>query len=251
MAHKYGGIQFPVPVVTTSGGFPEEQDGCDILLGYLASYIATVLQVYAGDAWRDISPSTPIVKSIQLNEPEDGFNEAWLPALFVYRPGRETREVIEEFDQVADEYRFQKGRVVVRWIMNPVQQANARRRNNVIDAVRKIVDNTINEGRDINWIVPGDPDTKAASFGSSLCGFTGAAVIELNGAAPGTYTHSMMLPAQPKKYAELKMSLLVEELLVRDVTLYGPANTSLSEQITSPDQGTGLGNLTLGDGQYE
>lgn len=251
MADKYGATIFPVPVVADTGEFPPEAVAGDPLLGYLANFVTKIVRLNCEAVWKSVSPSTPIIKTVYADEPENGFSAEWLPCLFVFRPGRETRELVETFEQVADEYRFMKSRVVARWIMNPVQAANNRRRNSIFDAVRKAIDAAVNIGRHPAWIVPGDTDLKAALQGSSLCNFSGAASIELDHAAPGQYRHKMALPAPDKLYDELKLSFVVEELLNRDLNLVGEPNLKVEEQVTSPDQGTGLGNYDLGTGIYE
>jgi len=264
MADRYGGMYIPVPVPLTAGSFPVEANAGDILLGYLANFLAKIIQVYAGDVWDSVSPSTPIVKTTLAQDPEDNFNEAMLPCLYVYRPARETREAIEKFEQVADDYRFQKGRIEVRWILNSVQQANHRKRNQLIDAVRKVVDRAMHVGRDPAWIVPGDTDPllpdstpnpsydpKAALQGSSLLNYTGAAVLELDHAAPSVYSHKMMLPAPQRHYDELRLSITVEELLERDLDIIGDPNVKAEAIYESPDQGTGLGPFILGDAYYQ
>lgn len=250
MADLYGGVAIPVPVANPPNTFPPEQEAGDPMISYLANFLTAVMTTYCGAAWTSVSPSTVIVKTSIANNPEDGFNEAQLPALYVFRPGRETREQVETFEQVADDYRFQKGRIEARWILNTAQQVNQRLRNQLVDAVRKVIDRAINIGRDPCWIVPGDLDPKAATQGSSLLGYTGGAVIELSHAAPGTYNHKMMLPAPQRHYDELKMSFYVEELLQRDITLLGAPHTTAGAQYQSPDQGTGLGPLDLGDAIY-
>lgn len=249
MADLYGGLAIPVPLPQAQGTFPLEAEVGDPLISYLANFLTAIVTFYVGAAWTAVSPATPIIKTSIANNPEDGFNEAQLPALYVFRPGRETREVVETFEQVADDYRFQKGRVEARWILNTAQQVNQRARNQLVDAVRKAVDRAINIGRDPCWIVPGDPDPKAATQGSSLLTYTGGAVIELEHAAPGTYNHKMALPAPQRHYDELKMSFNVEELLVRDITVNAP-NNNLQAGYVSPDQGTGLGPFDLGDAIY-
>lgn len=265
MADSYGGTVIPVPVPLQAGSFPLEQVAGDVLLGYFANFLAKIIQFYAGDVWQAVHPAQPIVKTVIADEPVNGFSEAQLPCLYVYRPGRETREAIEKFEQVADDYRFQISRIEVHWIMNPVQQANHRRRNQIVDAVRKVIDRALHVGRDVAWIVPGDTDVflpdgttpnpqydpKAATQGSSLLGYTGAAVLELEHASPGKYDQKMMLPAPQRHYDELRMSFTVEELLERDITLLGDPNTTAQAGYVSPDQGTGLGPFDLGDAYYQ
>lgn len=250
MSDKYGGLVIPAPVLPVpTPNRPEMVEG-DLLVTYFSDFLQKVMTFYAGAAWSSVHPAQPIVKKVSGNSPESGFNENWLPCLFVYRPGRETREVLDTFVQVADDYRFQKGRLEVQWILNPVQQTNQRVRDGMLDAVRKVIDRAVQMGRDPAWTLVDDPDTKAEQWGSSLLGFTGCAVIELDHAAPGTWTQTMELPAKPKNYDVLKMSFAIEELLDRDITINTDPNEELSLEIESPDQNTGLGPFDLGDGTY-
>lgn len=257
MADRYGAAILPAPIPIETG-FPPVVAPGDILLGYLADFLKTVMEFHVGDLWENIQPGKPLVKTVYCDGPEFTLNESSLPALFIYRPGRETREIIETFEQIADDYRFQKGRVACQWIMNPQPDNMRRQRDAVVDVLRKAIDASIHIGRHRSWIVPGDTDptsptydSHAANEGSSLLGYTGAAVIELDHAGPGQYIHKMAPPAPIRSYEELKMSFLVEEQDVPDLTLQGEANVQLKATFVSPDQGTGLGPFILGDAIYE
>lgn len=258
MAHKYGGIEIPVPIQIRTAFPPVVAEG-DILLGYLADYIKTVMLTYVGDKWDTFSPNKPIVKTISMGPPGTGFVESMLPGLFIYRPGRETRETIETFEQIADDYRFQKGRVVVEWILDPIAQEHVWRRESYFDAVRKAVDAALQIGRDPSWVVPGDTDedavdqdTGVALQGSALLTFAGAAVIELDHAGPGVYTHKGAAPMPPRNYDMLKMSINLEELLTRDLALTGEINAQLAATFLAPAQeDPELDEFVLGDAIYE
>lgn len=242
MADKYGGLVFPVPPVAEAGSFPKDSAVGDPLIGFVADYVRTILLTYVEAAWRSVSPGSPIVKTIILDSPEALFSEEWLPALFVYRPGRETRETMEEFSQDADDFRFQKGRLVVEWIMQTAPPEQRSRRDEIVDAMRKVVDKAIYQGRDPSWIVPGDDnedlveqyDPKAATFGSSLSKWAGFATLELQRAAPGIFVKKMAPPAKARNYEMLKMSIFVEELFQHDLTLIGEPHESLEARFQTP-----------------
>ncbi len=256
MADKYGGLVIPIESALQAGTFPFEQACGDILLGYLGDYLRTMFTVYAQDAWNSIRPNKKIVNKLFLGQPEDGFSEQYLPALYVYRPGRETRELVESFEQTACDYRFQKGRVVVQWIMDNAPDAHRRERDEIIDGLRKITDMKTQLGRDPAWKVPvdqtADPhDKDAPVWGSSLANYAGFATLELLNAAQGQYIHEMMTPAPKRYYTELRASFYCEELLERDLELIGFPHEELGASYHSPDQGTGLGNFDLGSTIYK
>lgn len=257
MADKYGGTQLPVPIPLNTG-FPEVPSPGDQLLSYLGDFLRRVIEFQCGAIWGSLSPNIPIIKRVVCDDPTSDFNEQWLPALYIFRPGRETREVIETFEQVADDYRFQKGRVTVRWIMNAASKENRRIRDQLIDPVRKAIDMTLENGRHPCWIHPDDVadplnplDPYAATQGSSILNYTGAAVIETDHAGPGQYEHKMSPPAKSRFYEELKMSFFIEELAQFDLNAIGEPNIEAAAQIQSPDQGTGLGPFVLGDAIYD
>lgn len=259
MADKYGGTELPA-IIPLNTGFPEVVAPGDVLLGMLGDFLKRVMEFHCGALWASISPNVPIVKRIVTDSPEVDFNEQWLPAIYIFRPGRETREVIESFEQIADDYRFQKGRIAVRWIMQTAPQEQRRARDQIIDTLRKAIDAAIHIGRHPCWIHPDDVanpinplDPKAALQGSSLLNWSGAAVIELDHAGPGQYQHKMQAPASPggKFYEELKISFFVEEKLDYDLELIGEPNLTSAATIESPDQGTGLGPFNLGDAIYD
>lgn len=254
MSDIYGALPIPVPPLGDSGEFPPESAVGDPLLGYVGDFLRTILRTYVGDAWTSIAPGIPIVKSLFIGDPEDMFIESALPAIYIYRPGKETRETLEVFEQVADDYRFEKGRIAVWWIMPAAPQERRRERDEILNAMRKVIDRCIHVGRDPAWKVPGHDDTdspnydvKAATFGSSLSGFSGFATLELQHAGPATYLRRMEPPAKHRSYMGLRISIYVEELLNRDINLLSEANESLKAQYTSPDQETGLGDFVLGE----
>lgn len=256
MADKYGGTEIPV-VVLPNTGFPEVVSPGDMLLAYFGDWLRRVMEFHCERIWQSVSPNIPLVKRVVCNDPASDFNEQWLPALYIFRPGRETREVIESFEQVADDYRFQKGRVTVRWVMNTASLENRRIRDQLIDPIRKAIDMTLEIGRHPCWIHPDDVadpinplDPKAATQGSSLLKWSGAAVIETDHSGPGQYEHKMKPPAPSRFYEELKMSFFVEELAQYDLSIAGAPNDELAATIESPDQGTGLGPFVLGDAIY-
>jgi len=245
MTHRYG-IPLPAPPIPLPGTFPAEFGVGDQLLGYVGHYLKTIMDKYVGVAWNSVQPNKPLVRTILVGDPDDGFNETTLPALYIFRSPRETRELVETFEDVADDYRFEKSRVTVQWIVDPMPQMHRRLRNEIMNALRKAIDMGIRNGRDPGWIVPGDTDIKAPSFGSSLSEYAHFATLELLHAAPGKYIHKMAVPAPPRKYDELRMSLYVEELLELDMELIGDPHEQMEMQTNIPDLGTGLGSYQIG-----
>ncbi len=257
MAHKYGATEIPIQLVSEDEDFPPERAAGDPLLGYLADFLKTVITRYCGDAWEQVQPGKPIIRTVHCDEPDSGFKEQDLPALYVYRPPRETREIIESFDDVADDYRFQHGRVVAVWIHDANPQEWRRVRNSIIDGVRKCVDACIRLGRDSSWVHPkdleliGSPaaprDPKAEAWGSSVCNWAGATIIELKNSAPGKYEHRMLKPAPMRTYEQLRFSFEIEERFVPDIGINTEPHETIRHQIVSPDQGTTLGDYLLGE----
>lgn len=257
MSDMFGGLQIPVPTDPDPNDFPPDEAVGDPLLKYTAQFLTAVIRTYVGAAWESIQPGKPIIRTIQTNDPDDIFIESQLPALYVYRPKRATREAVEMSVRMADDYQVETSRLVAQWIMDPSPQVTRAVRNQITNAVRKVVDRAILVGRDKAWIVPADLvpatptyDAKAAINGSSLMAYTGYMTIELTHAAPGEYVPKMASPAPSRSYDDFIMSFYLEELLVLDPTLTSDPNTQLSAGFVSPDQGTGLGPFDLGDTIY-
>lgn len=251
MTDKFGGLPIPAPVVAEPDIFPPGDSVGDPLIGYVADFLRAVITFYVGDAWNSVQPGKSIIRTVLTNDPDDVFIESHLPALYVFRPKRATREAVETSIDIADDYHVETSRLVAQWIMDPMPLVQRGLRNQIVNAVRKVVDKAVHIGRDVAWQVPGDLDPKAATQGSSLANYSGLMALLLNHAAPGEYIVKMTAPAPQRSYDDLTLSFYLEELLVFDLNLQGSPDVELEAKYISPDQGTGLGPFDLGDTIYE
>lgn len=246
MADTYGSEQ--IPIEPASPGGPSPNVTGDALLGWLGAFLRAVLNTNALAAWQSIAGDSaqPVVSVFLFNPHETAFNKERLPALFLWRS-----EDPDRYEYMAEDIRAHDTVVHVMWIPPAVGDPERRtKRSGFLNAIKKLADVAISEGRDPAWVVDGDADTQAADHGSSLLDFCGAERVEMKS--------SRVTPLQidlgkegRQKYPALIIDLDVRELLAEDIEAHYPPNEKLTATFTSPDQGTGLGDFVLGEETYD
>lgn len=243
MSDTYGGLPIPAPAPTNP---PTPSAAGDPLLGWTADFVKAVLNANAPLAWNAVAPNTPVVKTVFLHDPRpEVFNERDLPALFVYR---DEGHVADELEWTADDYRFERGQIVLLWIPPTATQDKRAIRAPIVNAIGKVLDLAIERGRDPAWIVTGDTDPQAASKGSVLATWAGWASFGVKAIRRATIT----IPKGVDKatYEAVAIGCYVEELAVEDITKFD-ALAGVDATFKSPDQGTGLGDFVLGEEIYD
>lgn len=240
---KYGALQIPAQVV--SGTFPPVQSAGDPLVGYVADFIKSVLTASVTTAWQQasppVAPTFPVVQRVLLTDPRvTEFNENWLPALYVFRSDSLEDQQIEWF---AEDYRSAVSTIHVWWVLPNATQEKRVARFGFPNAIVKTIDAAIEAMRDPSWIVPGDSDPQAATFGSQLALFAGWHVFNLRRARRQDLK-IQMLDSQPRTYELLALEFHCEELLSRDIS--GLPATEIKNTYQIPDLGTGLGPFVTG-----
>jgi hypothetical protein len=227
----------PVPVRESAIGYPGAfiQPAGDPLLYYVSSFLQTIINSRCGAAYAalDPRPSTPALNGLAVIEvdyvdPADhSFNARDLPAIYMYRDTFPA-------SRIADDMYVQKSHLACHWVPRP---DNLQRRQEIapfVNAIAMVINRAIIRGRDPSWIVPGDTDTQAAYFGSSLVGWTGAdrpfALIE-------SKRTTITIAGHEGEYTGLKVVLQAEELLHEDPALRYFTPTLLDQTISQQQAG--------------
>lgn len=264
MTDKLGALLIPVPEIAG-----KEAIG-DPLLGFVGSFLSAVITAYGLPAWQSVQADKPLVKTVNLSDPDDGFAEDLLPGLFLFRQTMTGKGDGEVYRQDAEDYRYRVSKVWARLIFDPMPQAARAYRNNIVGALAGAIDRALDIGRDPAWrlvqdtaYAGADPalvaeKLKSLAEGSDLARWAGFAVLEPEYVGSGVYVRKMIpspsslgQDGTPRKYDELRIVFSCDELLVRDLTLIGSPNATLEAHYVAPDGGTGLGSLDLGDAIYE
>lgn len=156
-----------IPLVAPSAG----QASGDPLLSYTASFVQAIANAYCLTAWQSLRPSTLPVKTAIVFDPTRKrsffFDDAWLPAIFVWRQKTSKRR------QVAQDIRVKYGTIGMLWVP-PIAQtdrpdlaARAPFGNGLFDTI----DDYFEIGRDPVWTIAGDTNPSAGdvtTYGSSF-----------------------------------------------------------------------------------
>jgi len=159
----------PVPKYQ-DGINPDEQAIGDPSLVVIGEFIRAVMVARLSDAWSDINkPSigggTPVVKTISYNNPEDNtFNSKDLPGLYVFMP----RDKPDKHERYADCQFWRIRYVTVLWIPPQRDQVQRADRSPFFNAVSSAVRGALCLDRFPGYVIEGDTDPYAATWGSSL-----------------------------------------------------------------------------------
>jgi hypothetical protein len=195
----------------------------DPLLYYVGDYLKTVINSRCGAAYAelDLLGRAPVLEVDYIDPADSSFNARDLPALYMYRDTFPA-------SRIADDMYVQKSHLACHWVPCP---DNLQRRQELapfVNAVAMVINRAIIRGRDASWIVAGDTDTQAATFGSSLIGWTGAD-------RPFAFIESkrilIEIEGHKGQYTGLKVILQAEELLHEDPALRYFTPTLLDQEI--------------------
>jgi hypothetical protein len=100
----------------------------------------------------------PICSAFPHDPANHKFADKNLPALYIYRSQS------SPFDDYAEDYRVAKSTLTVWWIYRPTTQDKESIRAPFANAVAKLIDAMLNEGRDPAYVHPSDFDTRAPSY---------------------------------------------------------------------------------------
>lgn len=190
MADTFGSTELPASPTDLPVGDPA--------LLKLGTYLQAVINAQLGTAWDAMRPrdgdfSLP-VRAVLTHDPRRrSFNDARLPALFVFRTKGGFVRGAEEFDSDATD-------ICVIWIYPPEIQIKQVPREPFANAVAKVVRRALELERHPSWVDAGDPDPRAPSFDADvdsivLAQATSTSAVSLSGAElDGAIGDSVMAP---------------------------------------------------------
>ena len=235
----YGGIVLP----PQTAGAPVAIDAAanDPLLGALGSFLQATCNAYGNTFWQTIAPGKSLVSQVKLHDPEkNGFDTKDLPALYLFRDDN-----AQQSEWIASDYRADTGLLHVLWVPPDDVQDKRRLRVPSGNLVTKIADSCLERGRDVTWIVSGDTDPQAVTSGSQVLLFAGCEWLEM-ATSKWKKIHIPMLDGTAKSFDALEIDFHFRDLLARDIT-QGTIVNKIDATFVAPDEGTGFGNLTLGE----
>lgn len=150
MSDVYGPLQIPLTASVPIGTDP--------LTYFCLSFFQTIANAYAIHEWQNVAPgaTTVIASAYDHNPVEDGFNQAWVPALFLYRKGTQRRA------DIGADYRVEFGELELLYIPPKAVGPMRRQRAKFAAKLFKTLDDYFERSRDPAWVVTGDPDETAA-----------------------------------------------------------------------------------------
>ena len=153
MADTYGALEEPVPV--PADGEPVSDPALQVFLDFAAA----ILNAKLGDAWRAIAGDLPPVKFTYANDPEREYvKDQTFPALFGYRkPGPPPYNL-------AEDYRVTEDIFVLIWALPSTPQFRQRLRSPAVNGFGKMLDRSIERGREPVYAKDGDTDPRAATL---------------------------------------------------------------------------------------
>lgn len=195
----------PVPVLAN-----KDTPG-DPLLEPFGDFCKAVLLGRCSDAWADIGTGNAVVESVSYNNPEDNtFNEVACPALFVFR----NYDKAPQIERYADCLFWRISTLVVEWVPPPSPQDMRATRAPFYNAIMSALTAAVVMDRYAGWAWPGDTDTFAAKWGSSLktiCGLS-REIAATDDVKPSVFNLKIqMADGMPRNYEALRFEFTITE----------------------------------------
>lgn len=219
MADTFGAITLPAALDIT--GDPDHDNASDPLLDFALLYFQAILNTKLGGLWRSIAPDQPMVRTVNANDPEEiDFNLKDLPCLYAWRAGSGDAGP----DRAAEDIFFMRDQVMLFWVPQPARQAFRSFREQITAGISKALFAAIELGRDPCWVLKGDPDPLAATYGSVFPRFAGWSEMRMGKWQDRVMTVQMDEDAPPKKFPALYCVLDIVEVFQEDITkaIYPP-----------------------------
>lgn len=204
----YGGTS--IPAVAPDAG----EDVTDKTLSLLGLYLKAFINAYGLAAWQAVAPTTLPVKAVFTHDPRKRvFNDRDLPALYLFR-------VPSKPEQMADGYRVMRSTVTGLWVFPLADQDKQRLRDPFSIGITKLVDAALDreDPTDPCFVITGDSDPKAATYGSDWASVCNADHVWLSAAEPKPLPIAMADGSKSRVYESVELTFTLNEYLVPDFT---------------------------------
>lgn len=162
MAGALGILTLPVTAPSSPSA-----DACvgDPLRQKLGEFLQAAIRANCQAAWAGIAGvNSNVVERIEVNDPKDNtFVASKLPCLAIFRTERQRK-----FEQMGDDVRVRRSKIVVLWIPPVAVQWHRANREPFFQAVEAAIDEAVVRGRTPTWVDTGDTETRAATEGSLI-----------------------------------------------------------------------------------
>lgn len=234
----------PIPLGAPIG----EQPIDDPALYHFLKFVQAFVNANSLLAWGQLYPEAvaenmpanngDMIFRVHTHDPQEGeFNDTDLPALFAWRT-----KVDDEHP--ADDWRTEDVQVTIRWLLPALMgQDKLTTMHPLISALAKMVRVALARGQDPSWVVPGDPDPKAARQGSVLVRWMSA-----SGRWPWLtpWTRVPMFIGEKTYYAYGTILNFTERYAFNSGRQYPRAPNKSGGVYKTPDGGFGDGGVILG-----
>lgn len=242
MADKFGAVALPPSPTDPLIGDPA--------LYYIGHYLKAVFNARLASAWRaavapnavgDVATAIVPVRTVRFDNPVDGeFNEADLPALFLFR-GESLSEIR------ADGWDVLVTPITVEWVFPASTVVERTQRINIRNAIEKVAYAAIESGRHASYVIQGDTDPKAAASGSFIYGpaYVNPVSLDFKGAKLTTAALRMSSGAPMRGYPMVDMRLSIVEVLEESIDGFAVQDSLDLTTTTEDDPPVETGHVTL------
>lgn len=213
MADQFGALALPHPE-------PGPDDVVtDPFLRYTLSFFQAFINAKASAAWAktDKAPLQFPVKTVQAFDPTDlSFVLRELPTLYMWR---------QESDDdasfwLAEDILVSHEQVSVLWVMPPADEEKQKKRVQFANGIRKDLIVAIELGRDPSWVVPGDTDPQAVTYGSVFPRWAGWSRLHLSKWQRKTLIIENHEANERYPFQAFEARMTLEEVFDQDLTKY-------------------------------
>jgi hypothetical protein len=161
MADHYGALKLDIQAVENG----REEPCGDPALKVIADFLKAAINAQATTAWRSVAPAlnkagkdSPVNAAFTYDPVNTKFSDNPLPALYLFRSQG------GNFDDDASDYRVARSTWIAWWIFRQTTDAKSAIRFPFANAVAKLIDASLDDGRHPAYVQEGDTDVHAPSY---------------------------------------------------------------------------------------
>jgi hypothetical protein len=202
MTDSYGATSLPLTAISD----PELESLADPARAHVLAFCKAVIEYECEEAWLALCPNEPIVRRTRNHNPQqEDFSDNDLPALFAWRG-----DLKPQYFQ--DEHWGDESNIELLWVFPPTPILNESSRRSIAVGLSRALHKAFGplNGRHPSWVVSGDTDPFAATYGSSLITHGSFVSIDMDGSVRSA---DMMVEIAGRKveYSGIYISLKCRE----------------------------------------